>query len=237
MKIVILALVLAVAFSATMMQKDGSIHFEQDSNPESPVGLFMKGKVNPRDDSDSNVETFFRLAEQLIPMAQSKLSDNEAGKLQYFRRWCFGNTGDAISVCINANAEWWVGWRVGHVGGTGLYNVTYTPFTFLRGGFNASASSYPAEVSYGGYFSFFDIQVPVNLLLSDTQICYSGTFNMYPTSAYTAINTNLLQCERSIPDRTDWACDRIQGVEFRHLEWDITDRFTLAFLPYSCINF
>ena len=237
MKIVILALLVAVALTASITADDGKINFQTDTSPDSPIGLFMKGKVNPRDDSDSNVETFLRLAEQLIPLAQSSLKDQQPGKLTYFRQWCFGNVGDAISVCINANAELWVGWRVGHLGDTGLYNVTYTPFSFLRGGFNASASSYPAEVSYGGFFSIYDIQVPINLLLASTQICYSGTFNMYPTSAYTAINTNLLQCERSIPDRTPWDCERIQGVEFRHLQWDIIGGMTIAFLPYSCINF
>mmetsp|Transcript_1483 Transcript_1483/g.1624 ORF Transcript_1483/g.1624 Transcript_1483/m.1624 type:complete len:238 (-) Transcript_1483:43-756(-) len=237
MKLIAFALLFALALSAATIGKDGSFNFEQDSNSDSPIGVFMKGRVNPRDDADTNVETFLRLAEQMIPLASSVASDKAPGKLQYTRQWCFGNIGDAISVCINANAELWVGWRVGHTGETGLYNVTYTPFSFLRGGFNASASSYPAEVSYGGFFSIYDIQVPINLLLAETQICYSGTFNLYPTSAYTAINTNLLQCERSIPDRTDWYCDRVHGAEFRHLQFDITDGFFSNFLPHTCINF
>ena len=237
MKIVILALLLAFSFAANMVQKDGNIHFEADSSPESPIGLFMKGKLSPTNEGDSSVETFFRLAEQLIPIAQSKIDDNESGKLTYFRKWCFGNTGDAISVCVYANAELWVGWKVSHNGEAGLYNVTYTPFTVFRGGVNASASSYPAEVSYGGYISVVDIQVPINLLLAQNQICYSGTFYMFPTGAYTAINTNLLQCERSIADRTAWNCDRVHGVEFRHLEFDFTQELTIALLPHTCINF
>ena len=237
MKIVILALLICAVFAATMVEKDGSIHFEADSSPESPMGLLMKGKLNPTNEADSSVQTFFRLAEQLIPLAQTTLEDNESGKLNYFRRWCFGNVGDAVSICIFANAELWVGWRVGHDGVTGLYNVTYTPFTFFRGGVNVSASSYPAEVSYGAYISVIDIDIPINLLLAQNQICYSGTFFMHPTGAFTSINTNLLQCERSIPDRTSWACDRVHGVEFRHLEFDVIDGTTISLLPHTSINF
>lgn len=237
MKILILAILLVAAFAANMVEKDGKLHFEADSNPESPVGLLMKGLVNPRNEAENNVQTFFRLAEQLIPLAQSSMNEAKPGSLKFSRAWCFGQTGDAFSLCIYANAELWVGWRVSQLGTTGAYNVTYTPFTELRAGANASAASYPAEVSYGGYISVVDIQIPVNLLLAQSQICYSATFNMYPTGAYTSINTNLLQCERSVPDLTPWECTRVHGVEFRHLEWDFTSGLFINLLPYTCINF
>lgn len=235
--IIMLVLLLAAVYGASMVEKNGNLHFEADSHPESPIGLLMKGVVNPTNDNDNNVETFFRLAEQLIPLASAKMNDNKKGSLEFYRRWCFGDVGSAIGLCVYVNAELWVGWRVGQIGATGSYNVTYTPFTLFRAGANASASSYPAEVSYGAYFSIVDIQLPVNLLLAQSQICYSARFAMLPTAAYTSINTNLLQCQRSIPDMTPWACDRIQGVEFRHLQWDITDGLFINLLPYTCLNF
>ena len=237
MKIIVFALLLAIALGASMTQKDGNLHFEADSHPESPIGVFMKGMINPLNENDNSAETFLRLAEQLIPLASSSLKDKQHGGLEFYRRWCFGNVGDAVAVCVYVNAELWVGWRVGQLGMTGSYNVTYTPFTLFRAGANASASSFPAEVSYGAYFSIVDIQVPVNLLLAQSQICYSARFAMLPTGAYTAIVTNLLQCQRSIPDMTPWACDRVQGAEFRHLSWDITDGMFINLLPYTCINF
>ena len=238
MKIIILALLIAVAFTASVAEKNGKLHFEADSNPELPFGLTMKGLINPLNEAENNLETFFRLAGELIPLAQSSMNDKQASNLQYSRQWCFGGgAGAAFSTCVNLNAELWVGWRVNLLGATGSFNVTYTPFTMFRAGTNVSASSFPAEVSYGGFFSIVDIQVPVNLLLAQTQICYSARFAMLPTAAYTAITTNLLQCDRSIPDQTNWRCDRVQGAEFRHLQWDITTGLFINLLPYTCFNF
>ena len=229
-------LIIATAWSATVSQQGSNIHIEADSSPEAPFGLTMKGLINPFAETESNIQTFFRLAEQLIPLAESKISD-KPGNLQWTRYWCYGQTGDAVTVCLYASAELWVGWRVGQVGKTGAYNVTYTPYTLFRAGGNASASSYPAEVSYGAYFAIVDLQVPVNLLLAQTQICYSATLSLAPTQAYTAISTNLLQCIRSVPDQTPWACDRIKGAEFRHLSWAFTAGYTQNLLPYRCFNF
>ena len=233
---IVIVLLLAAAYGASMTQRDGQLHFEADSHPESPIGLLMKGLVDPSNEGNSNVQTFFRLAEQLIPLAQSKM-DNKPGNLSWSRYYCIGNLGDAFSLCFYANAELWVGWKVSQIGETGKYNVTYTPYTFFRVGGNATAASYPAEVSYGAYFSIVDLRLPVNLLLAQTQICYSARFAMLPTAAYTSINTNLLQCLRSVPDLTPWECDRVHGVEFRHLEWDFTSGLNINLLPYTCINF
>lgn len=235
--IIMLALVLAAVFAANVVEKEGKLHFEADSHPESPIGLLMKGLINPKNEGENNIQTFFRLAEQLIPLAQNSMSDKTSSNLKFTRFWCYGSAGDAISVCFYANAELWVGWRVSQLGVTGSYNVTYTPFTLFRAGGNASASSYPAEVSYGAYFGIVDLQLPINLLLAQRQICWSARFALMPTSAYTSITTNLLQCQRSVPDLTPWTCDRVKGAEFRHLQWNFTDGLFINLLPYTCINF
>ena len=234
---IMLVFLLAAALGASMVEKDGNLHFEGDSHPESPIGLFMKGQVNPRNEAENNVQTFFRLAEQLIPLAESAMKDQEPGNLKWYRRWCYGQTGQAFSVCLYVNAELWVGWKVSQLGETGSYNVTYTPYTIFRAGGNATASSYPAQVAYGGYVSLVNIHVPVNLLLAQTQICYSAKFTMMPARAYTSITTDLLECYRSVPDLTDWMCNTVNGAEFIHLEWDFTNGLYLDLLPYSCINF
>jgi hypothetical protein len=234
---IMIVLLFAAAFGASILEKEGQIHFEHDSSPESPIGLLMKGLINPQDKSQNTVATFFRLAEQLIPLAQSTMDAEKPGNLQWSRSWCVGNLGDAFSLCFFANAELWVGWRVTQLGETGSYNLTYTPYSYFRVGGNASASSYPAEVSIGAYFSVYDVQLPVNLLLAQSQICYSARFALLPTSAYTSVNTNLLQCQRSVPDMTPWACDKIQGIEFRLSEFRFTDGLFINLLPYTCINF
>jgi hypothetical protein len=108
--IIMLALVLAAVFAANVVEKEGKLHFEADSHPESPIGLLMKGLINPKNEGENNIQTFFRLAEQLIPLAQNSMSDKTSSNLKFTRFWCYGSAGDAISVCFYANAELWVGW-------------------------------------------------------------------------------------------------------------------------------
>ena len=45
----------------------------------------------------SNIQTFFRLVEQLIPLPESKIND-QPGNLQWTRFWCYGQTGDEVKV-------------------------------------------------------------------------------------------------------------------------------------------
>ena len=44
-----------------------------------------------------NIQTFFRLAGQLIPLAESKIN-NQPGNLQWTRFLCYGQTGDKVKV-------------------------------------------------------------------------------------------------------------------------------------------
>ena len=217
---------------------EGNIEFMADPNPDSPLSIMMKGIINPEDETKSDVTAFFRLAEELIPLAGASVSgDGQEGKLGLTRYWCYGGTGQAFSLCVYGYAELYVGWKVRQFGEAGTYNLTYVPFAYLRAGGNASASSYPAEVAYGLYFSIVEVELPVQLLLGSNQICYAARFEKFPTALYTVINANLLECERSIPDRTPWACARIEGAGFRHLEYAFDAGLRIDLLPYTCINF
>ena len=44
-----------------------------------------------------NIQTFFRLVGQLIPLAESKIN-YQPGNLQWTRFLCYGQTGDEIKV-------------------------------------------------------------------------------------------------------------------------------------------
>ena len=238
MKVVLLiAVLIASTLAYGIAEKDGFLQFQADSNEDSFFGFVMEGIMDLHNPESSEAKTFLRLAETLIPIAESKVKDMGDTKLQWARQWCYGNLGDAVRVCVNATAEWWIGWRVSQLGKTGYYNVTYTPFTYIRAGSVGSASSYPAEVAVGGYISVVDITVPVNLLLAQSQICYSAVFNMEPVQAYTSLSTALLGCYRSIPDRTDWSCNRTSGPEFKLNEYDFAAGNYFQILPYTCINF
>ena len=234
----ILALLFCVSWTYSVSHTpEGEIEFMADPNPDSPLSIMMKGIINPEDETKNDVKTFFRLAEELIPMASASVGDGNEGKLGLTRYWCYGGTGQAFSLCVYGYAELYVGWKVRQFGESGSYNLTYVPFAYLRAGGNGSVSSYPAEVAYGVYFSITEVELPVNLLLASNQICYSARFDKFPTALYTVINANLLQCERSIPDRTPWACERIEGAGFRHLEYAFDAGLRIDLLPYTCINF
>ena len=227
---------LAASFAISKNDADGLIPFSFDPNPDSPMSLLMRGTVNPNDASQNEMTTFLRLAQQLIPLAESTMSDKQDGSLKLTRYWCYGGTGQAFSFCVYGYAELYVGWKVSQVG-TSSYNLTYTPYAYLRAGGNASASSYPAEVAYGVYFSIAEVEAPINFFISQTQVCWSAKAQKFPTALYTVFNANLLQCERSIPDQTPWKCQRLEGTGFRHLEYAFDAGMVINFLPYTCINF
>ena len=237
----ILGLIMTVSWGFSITHnKDNSVEFVADPNPDSPLSIMMKGMINPEDDSQNDVMAFLRLAEELIPLAGSEMEDTGDGKgsnLKFTRYWCYGGTGEAFSLCVYGYAELKIGWRVYPDGDMGNFNLTYVPYAYLRAGGNASASSYPAEVAYGLYFSITEIEVPLNFLLGSSQICYSATFNKFPTALYTVVNANLLECYRSIPDRTNWMCGRVEGAGFRHLEYSFDAGLVINLLPYTCINF
>ena len=233
---IILALMLAASFAATENEAGSLINFNFDPNPESPMSLLMRGTIDPVNQEKSEMTTFLRLAQQLIPLAESAVSDEHDGGLKLTRFWCYGGTGEAFSLCVFGYAELVIGWKVSQIGDL-AYNLTYTPYTYLTAGGNATAGSYPAEVAYGVFFSITEIEIPTNILLSSSQVCWSSKFVKYPTALYTVFNANLLQCQRSIPDMTPWGCQRIEGAGFRHLEYSFDFGATYDLLEYSCFNF
>ena len=49
------------------------------------------------EDGENNIQTFFRLAEQLILLTKSYTND-QPGNLQWTKLRCYGQTGDAVKV-------------------------------------------------------------------------------------------------------------------------------------------
>ena len=232
MKSVIFATLLIAALSS-------SIEFSQDSNEGGFIGVLTKGFFNPAMDGESKIESFLRLANELIPLAEVEghAAMAEGSKLGYSRHFCTGSEGDIFNACFFASAELWIGWHVNQTGTIGTYQVTYTPFTFLRAGGNVSVESYPAEVGYGGYVSIVDITIPIFASIGTSGICYSGDFNFAPGSFFTQISTSLLECYKVLTPVANIVCNKVFGPNFQHLTFTLWNGFNTDFLGHNCINF
>jgi hypothetical protein len=160
MKSIIFAAVLALALCSP-------IEFAQDSNEEGAFGILTKGFFNPTTSGENKIESFLRLANELIPLAEMKSSRSEpqGQRLGLGKQWCTGQEGDLFNACVTVTADLWIGWNVTQNGTVGSYSVTYTPFTYLRAGAGVLVESYPAQVGYGGYVSFVNIQIPIFALV------------------------------------------------------------------------
>ncbi len=234
MKAIIVAALLVCAFTA-------GINFSQDSNEGGPLGIFTQGFFDPTASGEAKIESFIRLANELIPLVETKGREHEktGTKVGYYRNYCTGSDGDLFNACFYASAEIWIGWYVWQ-NGTYLspeWQVAYTPFTFVRAGVNVSVESYPAEVGYGVYVSFVDITIPINGSIGQTQLCYYGNFNFAPGSIYTQISTALLECWWNITPLSDAHCNKVQGPNFEHLEYLLWDGYTNTFFPSTCFNY
>jgi len=235
MKTIILATLLVLAFSST-------INFEKDSNEGSPIGVFTKGFFNPATSGEAKIESFLRLANELIPLAEVSSANQhpEGQRLGYGYIFCTGHVGDIFNACFHATAELWIGWSVTQGNGnvTGNFAVTYTPFTFLRAGANVSVESYPAEVGYGGYVSIIDITIPIFASIGQSALCYSGNFNFAPGAFFTQISTALLECEWVITTSGQpKTCGKVFGPNFQHLSFPLWNGYQNAFLSNTCFNF
>ena len=234
MRLLVVAALLACAFSK-------GIEFAQDTNSASALGIFTKGFFDPTTSGESKIESFLRLANELIPLAEAKgrAAEQHGSRLGYSRYYCTGSDGDLFNACFYASAELWIGWYVWQ-NGTYLSNewqVSYTPFTFLRAGVNVSVESYPAEVGYGAYVSVVDITIPLNGTVGQERLCYYGNFNFAPGSIYTQITTALLECYWDLTPVSGSMCNKVYGPNFEHLEYLLWDGYQNSFLPNTCFNY
>lgn len=235
MKSIVLACVLAVALTAP-------IAFEKDSHEGASIGVFTKGFFDPTASGESKIQSFLRLANELIPLAEveGQTATPEGQKLGFSKSFCTGTDGDVFNACVFASAEFWIGWSLNDGQAcnitSGNFEVTFTPYTFLRAGANASVSSYPAVVGYGGYVQVVNIQIPIFASVSSSNICYSGNFNFAPGSFYTQISTSLLECGWCFTPYCKEGCAHVTGPNFQHLTFALWNGFNSAFLANNCIN-
>ncbi len=107
MKTIILAALLVLALTS-------KVEFAQDSNKESTIGVFAKGFFDPTASGEAKIETFLRLANELIPLAEVKADNDAPAGKKLGRTWlyCTGTAGSLFNACGYASAELWIGWAM-----------------------------------------------------------------------------------------------------------------------------
>ena len=237
MKAIIISFLFVLALTA-------KVNFQADSNEESPISILTNGFFDPSVSGEAKISAFLRLANELIPLAELNAPSDApaAKKLGYLYSWCYGQLGDMFSFCANANAGFYIGWTVSQSAsssttGSSLYNLTYTPFATLQGGFNVSVSSYPAQVAYGIYLQIVNIQVPTYIAIGQNALCYSSSLNFQPGAIFTQVGTALLQCWWYVTPLNSAMCSTVTGPTFQQFFWPLWQGFVMNFVVPGCINF
>lgn len=237
MKAIIISCLLVLALTA-------KINFQADANEASPISILTTGFFDPSVSGEAKINAFLRLANELIPLAEMEApASAPAGKkLGYIRSYCYGQLGEAFQACFNMNAGFYIGWTVvqsasSATTGASLYNLTYTPFATLQGGFNATVASYPAQIGYGIYLQIVNIQIPTYVALGQNALCYSSMLNFQPGAVFTQIGAALLQCAWYVTPYQSGICTTVAAPTFQQFFWPLWSGFNQQFIQPGCINF
>ena len=239
-----LFVVLIVAFTASAFsgrQENGQIKFDMDVHKESPIGLFVSGLLDPRTESNNNIQTFLRLANQYIPILKSIA--NEASSLNYEYNYRIQVAG--LTLDIYVYFQLYVGWKVNPGSySASYYEVTYTPFVFGHTAARVNGTSWPAIGSTRFGLVYADVSAPIGVTLyREGKVCFGGRYIANPISLSTDLYAALNACEDEIIDKIingqSWAlrCNYTNPVNVTIIQKNFTDVHTGDLIPQTCFVF
>ena len=242
MKLVFFALILAVCFAATMKaNENGMIDFEMDVHKDSPVGIYLKGSLDPKDEQNNQISAFIKLANEYIPILESLANSNQ--ELTITRDWNFNFAG------INVDVHWYlqliIGWRVAPgTSSANFYEVTYTPFvwggTFAR----LNGTTWPAVGSTRAGLQYAYAYAPVALTLyREGRVCFSARYVVEPIHLENQLFAALNECRAEIIDELvnsqpiHLGCNFTAPVNVTLFNVNFTDTFAADIIGETCIGF
>ena len=243
MKIVLFALLVAACLAGGLntMEQNGQIKFSMDVHENSPVGLFLDGIIDPRQESNNKIQTFVKLANQYIPILES-LANVDNG-LEWHRTWHITILG--VDVYVNYYFQLYVGWRVQP--GTyseSSYEVTYTPFVWGTTWGNATGQTWPAMGTVNATLAYAHAYAPIGVTLyREGKICFGGRYTVEPVNLYTHVDAALKGCEAEIIDEIingtpiHLGCNYTAPENFTLFNVNFTDPFTGDLIPETCFTF
>ena len=243
--IIAVALLFACASAFSLKGEEGLIKFELNAHEESPIGLVMKGHIDPKDETNNKIETFVKLASTYIPILESIKSENN--NLQWTNTWTF-SLGSFGSISIHGNFEIIVGWKV-RVNSNDInmtsdhLNVAYIPFItgFTNAGVQGDTA--PARGFYNATLWFARAYTVISLQIFNTgNVCFEGTGFLWPVQLTSTLSSSLKACQTEILDEVFNGIPIVFGCNYTapfvtpHLDLSFTQNFTKPLIGQTCVN-
>ena len=240
MKLVLLALLVALCVSSSIVGKNNLIEFEVDSNEDSPVSIVMKGSINPRYAEQNNVQAFLKLANTYIPVLQGLANADK--NLKYERYWNINVAG------INLNVYWYfqliVGWRAQPgSSSSNFYEVTYTPFVFGETSGRVNGTTWPAVGSSRAQLQYVLAYAPIAVTLyREGRVCFRARYVIEPIMFKNNVFAALQECQAEIIDEIinsvpiHLNCNYTAPVNITLFNVNFTESFSDDIIGETCIG-
>lgn len=242
--IILIACILAVVTAGSMntFAEDKKIKFTYDVHDGSPVGIYMEGELDPRNENMNKIQTFLKLAGKYIPILESLSGKN--GELKWERVWRIVFAG--VNIDVYAYFQLVVGWKV-NPGGytTDRFDVEYIPFVYGGTYGRVNGTTFLAIGNTQVGLRYVLAYAPISLQLFKVgKVCFQGTYVAEPVHFVTRLYAALTECHDEILDDLierrsifDWTCNLTAPVNLTVFDINFTDRYTGNIVPQTCISF
>lgn len=242
--VILLIAIIGMTMSAPISAyaDENKINFAYDVYDSSPVGLTVKGVIDPLNETKNKIQTFVRLANQYIPILEALAGASNELKYEYFYR--INVAGFVFDVYVNFNL--YVGWRVTPGGQTSdRFDVVYTPFVYGYAYNRVNGTSFPAVGAHEIGIVYAHAYAPIALqLFSSRKVCFQGSYVVEPVMVKNNLFAALNACENEILDKViagagflDFKCNYTNPVNVTLIEKNFTTRTAGDFIAQSCFSF
>ena len=237
----IYCLVLIIAFTYTHAAgENGKYSVESDLfGKTSPIKLLMQGVLE--NGSNTELSTYIKVFNQVYPLlkAFSNSIDPTKGESikEYQYQWCMRDTRGVNIFCVNLLWSFVVGWRATQFHDNNrFYNLTVTPYAFMRADINATTEQAPFKLSVGPRIEMVRFTAPLSFeMVNKDQLCFSGFMSMLPITIDAGASASFLQCEIMIPEDVQ-TCGWTERLGARFFSRKLTDGISSTILDRTCVK-
>jgi len=207
---------------------------------DSPIGIVMKGEIDPLDNTNNKIATFLKIAGEYIPILETLNKSEQSLKYERVFRLTFAG----LDVTVDVLVELLVGWRAENFGAQSeFYNVTYTPFAWGWLTTRLNGTSWLGAGTYSTDLEFVGAKAPIGVEISSHKLCFSGNYYLRPVTLVTQAVVALRECSQEIIDELInqhtiyWNCGFTEQSSFTHLNITFNEGSSNSLFDDSCITF